>query len=369
MTRKVKTSSGFSNIADRKISNGNGTFTDVKRRVVKQNGVWETVWERVSEEFKLTIDTRQTDAGLIGSTTTFSIPTSGVYAYDWNIDWGDGTVQRAIGTGSNTSAGITHTYATGGQYQITIKPAGVASSWFRAFGFWSNTNGANVQTNKNKVVSLDTPLTVSMFATPGATIVANDVCRNMFYSCRGVNFAPGTGFGFDASWNNVTTVGNLFCSGMFQSCNGIAFTMNSVFNLPQSITTVGTNFCQQMFQSCNGSVFTMNSVFNLPQSITTFNECFCYQMFSYCVHDNFQVNSVFRFPCLSPQNLSVPDMFYQTFYCDISKAYSRQNVSITQILNGNSTPTDARQTFTTYNATQGANRWSDWSSVAANWKS
>ena len=86
------------------------------------------------------------------------IPTSQVYSYDWNIDWGDGTaIQRATGTGVNTSAGITHTYASAGRYQIRITPAGTASSWFRAFGFYSNTSGANIQTNKNKGVSPDTP--------------------------------------------------------------------------------------------------------------------------------------------------------------------------------------------------------------------
>jgi len=208
MSRKVKTSSGYSDVVDRKIANGDGTFTDVKRRVVKQNGVWETVWERVQlpvEEFKLTIDTRQTDTGFAGTTKTFSIPTSLVYAYDWNIDWGDGTaVQHATGTGANTSAGITHTYATVGQYQIKIIPAGSTTGWLRAFGFYNNTSGANVQTNKNKVVSPDTPLTVAMYAAPGATSVANDVCRYMFYNCQGYNFMLGSNFGFHPEWNNVS---------------------------------------------------------------------------------------------------------------------------------------------------------------------
>ena len=146
-------------------------------------------YERPSSEyFKFTIDTRQTNTGTSGTDKTFSIPTSNAFSYNWEIDWGDGSTNTVTGTGATSSAGITKTYAVADQYQITIRPAGSLNSWFRAFGFWNNTNGANAQTNKNKVFSLSKPLTVAMFANVGATVVGGGVCSYMFYGCKGNNF-------------------------------------------------------------------------------------------------------------------------------------------------------------------------------------
>jgi hypothetical protein len=130
-----------------------------------------------------------------------------MYAYDWNINWGDGTAaERKTGTGASTSARIAHTYSAAGQYQITITPAGSTTGWFKAFGFSDNTSGANVQTNKNKVVSPDTSITVGMFAVPGATNVGNDVCQSWFDSCKGKNLRLRADFRFAADWNILETV-------------------------------------------------------------------------------------------------------------------------------------------------------------------
>lgn len=64
------------------------------------------VWERfdsTNEFFTFTIDTRQTQTNLSGTDTTFSIPTSNVYAYNWEIDWGEGdSTQTVTGIGANT---------------------------------------------------------------------------------------------------------------------------------------------------------------------------------------------------------------------------------------------------------------------------
>jgi hypothetical protein len=117
------------------------------------------VWVRSSEPdtgnefFKFTIDTRQTDTGLNGTDKTFIIPTGKSGTYNWWIDWGDGSTQTITGSGATNSAGISKSYTTAGQYQITIRPAGSLPYWFRAFGFSpvSSTSAAHVAVNKNKV--------------------------------------------------------------------------------------------------------------------------------------------------------------------------------------------------------------------------
>jgi len=130
------------------------------------------------ECFAFSINTRLTSTGATtGTSTTFSVPVSGQVgltnqAYNWIINWGDGTAeQTASGTSGTTSAGITHDYVgTGaGQYQITIRPtATAAAGWFNAFGFYSGTSGANVAANKDKFLSIDTPFT-NLMRTEGAT--------------------------------------------------------------------------------------------------------------------------------------------------------------------------------------------------------
>jgi hypothetical protein len=128
------------------------------------------------EWFNFTIDTRMTDtldnnaAHLDGTATAFAIPTSGYvgrdesHDYSWVIDWGDGTpAEIASGTSDDTSAGILHDYATPGEYHIMIKTNGPAvSGWMNAFGFTNTSLGANAQTNKNMLKSIDSPLTDAM---------------------------------------------------------------------------------------------------------------------------------------------------------------------------------------------------------------
>jgi hypothetical protein len=326
------------------ILNGNPTPSDNRNTFITYDATqganrwadWSATpinWGGAGCYFKFTINTQQTDTGTAGTEKTFSVPTSNAYAYDWNINWGDGTAtERKTGTGASTSAGIAHTYSAAGQYQITITPAGSTTGWFKAFGFSDNTSGANVQTNKNKVVSPDTSITVGMFAVPGATSVGNDVCRSWFHSCKGKNFKLRADFRFAADWNNVTTVGNNFCLSMF---NDSSPEYLPDWNLPTGITTVGTAFCSQMFFNCI-------STFNPPVS--------------------------FEFPLLSQTEINKTDVFYRTFYCNKNVTYFRQPRTATLILNGNPVPPSARGTFFTYDATQGANRWNDYNSLNANWK-
>jgi uncharacterized repeat protein (TIGR02543 family) len=241
------------------------------------------------------------------SNETFSIPVSGylngdstVKSYDWNIDWGDGQTETAAGSSSSGSNGIGHTYASAGRYSITIRPNGAVDAWFGAFGFRSGSSGANIQDNKNKVVSVDSPLQPLMTRTQAqlsAGTAPDYEWAYTFYHCT--NLTMGAGFGFSSAWDSITTVDESFAAYMFAGCNGDAFTMNDGFNLPQGITTVGiagSDFAAYMFAGCNGDAFTMNSVFNLPQGITTAGDDFAAYMFSGCNGDAFTMNSVFNLP-------------------------------------------------------------------------
>ena len=362
-----------------------------------------TLERRSREYFQLTIDTRQTATGTSGTETTFSIPASQAFAYDWWIDWGDGSaIQRATGTVGNSSAGITHDYATtggAGEYQITIYPAGQLNSWFRAFGFSDSMGGSDAQANKNKVVSPDSPLTLAMFADANATVVGNGVCYNMFYNCKGIGFHLGENFGFHSSWDNVTTVGDSFCA-MFRGCTALS-SLPSNFNLPQGITTVGDSFCGHMFRGCTAlsslpnnfnlpqgittvgthscnymfdgctALSSLPNNFNLPQGITTVGAYFCNYMFNGCDHDNFKVPTGFRFPVLSQTDIDKNGVFFEMFSVTTNKTYPPQPVSAQTIINGNPAPSSARNTFRTISQghTQNDARWgAGTNDLPANWR-
>ena len=74
-----------------------------------------------TECFAFTIDTNLGDA-----TTSFVIPTfpASWKSYDWFIDWGDGNTSTSSGTipsrDNTQQANLTHTYASHGEYRITI---------------------------------------------------------------------------------------------------------------------------------------------------------------------------------------------------------------------------------------------------------
>jgi len=196
----------------------------------------------------------------------------------------------------------------------------------------------------------------------GIRTVGTNFCNYMFSGCSSLTLLPSS-FNLPAG---ITTVGNTFCSGMFSGCSSLTSLSNN-FNLPAGITTVGTSFCSGMFESCS-SLGALLSSFNLPAGITTVGSGFCSGMFSGCSHDNFKVNAAFKFPRLSQSEINKSNVFYRTFYCNANKTYPRQTVSAASIINGNPVPSSTRGTFTSYNATQSANRWSDYNSLNANWQ-
>jgi hypothetical protein len=262
------------------------------------------VTTRPVQFFKFSVET--TAAG-----ETFYLPSSGslngyntAKTYDWTIDWGDGSsIQNVSGSSAPNSPGIGHTYAAAGTWQITIRPHGSdpesEDAWLGAFGFNSNTSGANIQANKNMVVSVDSPIHPLMTRTQAQLTsgeAPTDEWADTFYYCQNAAFTMGEGFRFSDEWDSITTVGDGFADFMFSFCSGAAFTMNEVFNLPQGITTVGADFAVSMFSWCSGAGFTMNDVFNLPQGITTAGNSFASAIFRKCSGEKFTMNEAFNLP-------------------------------------------------------------------------
>ena len=223
------------------------------------------------ECFAFSIDTTlDSTGGHTNTTTAFVIPTSGYVngygvnnPYNWIVNWGDGTAdQTASGTSSSSSAGISHTYATPGQYQITIRPSGAATSgWMNAFGFGSSySGGANTDANKYMFYSIDTPFTNFMRSQGSISRFAD-----MFDSAVNAIGIP------DNLFANISTAGDDNFSSMF-SWTFYGFAQNSTTaTIPAGLfdsidTSQGTNF-DWMFDLTFHDFATNSTVATIPAGL------------------------------------------------------------------------------------------------------
>lgn len=224
-----------------------------------------------SDEFIMRVDTT-----IAGSTASdqFEIKTSGG-PYNYDVDWGDG--QTDIGVTSAT--GITHTYATGGEYDIKI------SGVFSKMHYNNNSEAHKITEIKNWGIIQWTSFSLSFYGAENLDVTATDYpdlsnCTDLsraFSGCTSLTNANGSMGGWDTStitdmhgtfagssfnqninnWDvsNVETFGVGFNRGMFAS---------SQFNQPLSNWDVSscTRF-QEMFEN--------NTVFNQDLSNWTFN--------------------------------------------------------------------------------------------------
>jgi hypothetical protein len=123
----------------------------------------------------------------------YFIPTSGYlngisHVYDWDItvDGQSTTVcpdGRCQGTSGTTLAGIQLTGLSSGDHHIRITPHGdEEAGWGNAFGHYSGNAGANATDNKQKLISIDAPLSTLAFApkTTGPESVNTTSATNMF---------------------------------------------------------------------------------------------------------------------------------------------------------------------------------------------
>jgi hypothetical protein len=153
---------------------------------------WIPIGETVQEEDQI-LFTINTTNGI------YDIPTSGRlnnsnHEYDWYVTVdGQPAVTAEItdghfqGTGTN-NFGIHLTGLPAGKHKIRIIPHGdEVAGWGNAFGHSTGSGGANATDNKQKLISIDAPLSTLAFApktteTDGATSAAY-MFANLFYRC------------------------------------------------------------------------------------------------------------------------------------------------------------------------------------------
>ncbi|MCL2869791.1 hypothetical protein FWF48_03220, partial [Candidatus Saccharibacteria bacterium] len=166
-----------------------------------------------SECFAFTINTKlDAQGGLTNTGLTFAIPTNdhggGGKPYNWLVNWGDGNIEPVSGTSSSSGvSAVAHTYASAGQYQITIQPNGTPQiGWFDAFGaFITNlTNNPSSVIYQSMFLSIDTMLT-NLMRTNGVDARFSF----MFYGMYNAIGIPANLF------TNVSTAGDVNLGMMF----------------------------------------------------------------------------------------------------------------------------------------------------------
>jgi hypothetical protein len=148
------------------------------------NGKWW--WQAATpdnEQIALTVHT--TD-------NTYSIPTAGYvggiyHTYDWDITVDGQPAGRYAGAGGGDFEGINLTLDNG-DHKIRITPHGGADpGWGNAFGYCDSTKGAHTAPNKQKLISIDAPITTMAFAPkiaePESTTNASGMFAWLFTGC------------------------------------------------------------------------------------------------------------------------------------------------------------------------------------------
>lgn len=225
-------------------------------------------------------------------------------AYNWKIDWGDGTGWKTYSGTGTTNSGITYSdYETNHNYTIRIKNNGTTLGWLQAFGFeltvTNNDTSPSSLHNKNKVLFVNGILDKNMFTITDT--LPHYTFAYMFQDCK--NLKLGNNFTLP---QNIINAGNYICQFMFQNCSSIDSL--KTLTLPQNLIQVGENFCYGMFQNCTSLEDLSN--FNLPQNITQVGINFCYKMFQDCISLESLSNLTLPQSLINMNNYTFGFMFY-----------------------------------------------------------
>ncbi|MDR1561556.1 MAG: hypothetical protein LBS54_00520 [Dysgonamonadaceae bacterium] len=159
--------------------------TDTKCVETWNGSKWIQACNSPKEQILFTIETYD---------ETYIIPTSGgvggtYHTYDWNVSV-DGVKYTATSTSSSTpnTSGITLTGLSQGEHQICITPHACpfTAGWGNAFGhsYDYSYTGANTVDNRNKIISIDAPLTTMAFAPNEGSTDASYMFARMFCRCE-----------------------------------------------------------------------------------------------------------------------------------------------------------------------------------------
>ena len=238
----------------------------------------------IQNEFIMRVDT--TIAGATPS-NQFQIKTTGG-PYNYDVDWGDG--QTDIGVTSAT--GITHTYATGGEYDIKI------SGTFPRIFYNSNSEGDKITEIKNWGIIEWTSFDRAFLGCGNLDLTATDYpdltnCTTLARIFNGCSSLENTN-GSIGSWD-TSTITNM--EGVFAGC--VLFNQ-SVNNWDVSnVTSFGPGFNRGMFTSCqafnqplnNWDVSSCRKFSQMFQSCTSFNQ----DLSSWTFHTSLSVTAASMF--------------------------------------------------------------------------
>lgn len=181
--------------------------------------------------------------------TNFELPIRTNVAYDLTINWGDGSALETYSTPSSSQSSIPHTYATDGQYIITIT---APIPGFHSFHF-GTTGGAGTPNNRRKVLEIQQWGNLYWQTFEGA-----------FVGCENMNITA-----TDAP--DLSVVSNM--SGAFSSCIALNADINhwSVGGVVNMASTFGgcTNFNQPLNDWDVSSVTNFSRMF---ENCTAFNQ-------------------------------------------------------------------------------------------------
>ena len=343
----------------------------------RQNKQWTNIVggtpiePELGQHFRYSIHTQQTSTGINGTeeTPSYRVPVSTAFAYDWEISWGDGTIERATGMGAESNDGIYHEFPAHGEYWITIRPYDLdAHTWLNAFSH-SGTNAATTDANKRKIVTVDCPLTTQMFMNPTSTTTTTATLRRMFLGCNGFGFNLSEKCILDSSWASVLTLALNFMVEMFNGCTTLK-KLPSKLNLPRNIVS-GSNGFTSMLQSCT-ALQSLPDDFNLP-NVTSVGNTFCSYMFYNCNSLVLSANNKLRLPNVTTTaTTEVNAPYYRMFFSTSSSALPLQGINAEIIRNSATLPQGLNnQCFritTNGNDSLGRARWADWDSIPSEWK-
>lgn len=212
-------------------------------------------------------------------------------AYNWKVDWGDGTGWHEYNGIGRTNTGITYSnYEANNTYTIKIKNNGTTAGWLQAFGFEPTVTQVDTSPsslhNKNKVLLINGILDKNMFTVTDT--LPDYTCAYMFQDCK--NLKLGDDFTLP---QDINKAGNYVCQFMFQNCAAIDDLQN--LTLFENLIQAGINFCYGMFQNCI-ALETMSN-FTLPQNLISIGN----YAFAYMFENNTSLITLNNFNF--PQNL------------------------------------------------------------------
>ena len=207
------------------------------------------------DSFIFTIDTTK------GTGRSFNLPLRSGFNYNFIVDWGDGNTDVIT---SYNQTKKSHTYSTGGEYQISI--TGLCEAWYfnnggdklklTSINQWGNTGFKNMESAFYGCSNLTT-----VNDTDGTWCSSVTDMLGMFYNCSSLAT-------LDVSKWNVSNVTNM--GGMFAGCSSL--TTLDVSNWDVSNVTK----MNAMFDGC--SLLETLNVSNWNVS----NVTYMYFMFRYC---------------------------------------------------------------------------------------